>query len=395
MTVPTVAEVEHAPWPALKEMASSLGLNPNGRSAVVRRRVMDHVRRRARPEAWRASPVHQAAFLNRLGFPEVAARIWESTVRLDAAVPWIGLGRAHLLAGNLPEAGKAFDRAAQMGDASAHLARAETLAAEGNFDGAVRACDAFLAARPDDVRGIALKAGFLARAGWPEEAAGLLRRSFEGHPQMTELWRGLGRVLLSAERPEVAAEAYHEVVRADPSDAGAWANRGAALLLAGHAREAIGALRESLELDPTRAETLNDLGVAYLREGHGKSAIVNLERAAKHLEIPGILANLAKAYEAGHLRAQAAEARARARRLRAPPEPTVPEALPSPGEGRRRRPAPKKPRRAPRKPRPAAKRRVRAKPRRGAKKSVKAVRKTPRRARPSAKRAQGSRRKRR
>lgn len=394
MTVPTAAEVDHASWSALKEMAASLGLNPKGRSAVVRRRVMGHVRRRARPEAWRASPVHQAAFLTRLGFPEAAARIWESTVRLDAAVPWIGLGRAHLLAGNLPEAGKAFDRAAQMGDASAHLARAEALAAEGNFDGAVRACDAYLAARPEDVRGIALKAGFLAKAGWPEEAAGLLRQSFEGHPQMTELWRGLGRLLLSAGRPEVAAEAYHEVVRGDPSDAGAWADRGAALLLAGQVRGAIGALRESLELDPTRAEALNDLGVAYLREGQVKSAIVNLERAAKHLEIPGILANLAKAYEAGRLRARAAETRARVRRLRAPPEPTVPEGLP-PAAGRRERPAPEKPPRASRKRRPAAKRPSRAKPRRGAKNPVKAARKTARRTRPPAKRAQGSRRKRR
>jgi tetratricopeptide (TPR) repeat protein len=316
VSVPAIGEVEHADWPTLKEMAVDLGLNPKGRSAVVRMRVLDYVRRRTEPEPWRPTTVHQAALLTRLGFPEPAVRMWESTVRLDAPGPWIGLGRAHLLEGELAEAAKAFDRAAAMGDAAAHLARAEALAAEGNFEGAVRACDAYLAARPGDLRGVALKASFVARGGWAEEAANLLRVSFEEHPQVRELWRGLGDLLLRAGKYEVAAEAFGEVVRANPSDAGSRTNRGVALLLAGQTKEAIASFREALEIEPALPESLNDLGVAYLTAGQVKSAITNLERAAKHLEIPTVVTNLAKAYEAGQLPDRAEEAYGRVHTLR-------------------------------------------------------------------------------
>jgi len=35
VSLPSLAEVEHADWPVLKKMAAGLGLNPKGRSAVV------------------------------------------------------------------------------------------------------------------------------------------------------------------------------------------------------------------------------------------------------------------------------------------------------------------------------------------------------------------------
>src|SRR5256885_6630813 len=54
VSVPSAAEVEHADWPTLQRMCESLGLNPKGRSGVVRMRVLDHVRRRTRPDSWRA-----------------------------------------------------------------------------------------------------------------------------------------------------------------------------------------------------------------------------------------------------------------------------------------------------------------------------------------------------
>ncbi len=293
MSLPALAEVEHADWAALQRICATLGLNPKGRSSVVRLRVLDHVRRRVHPELWRPGVPQQAALLTRLGHPDTATRLWESTIHLDAPSPWVGLGDAQLGAGDLTEAAKAFDRAAQMGDAAAHLHRAEALGAAGNYEGAVRACDAFLAARPGDLRALLLKAAFLARGGWATEAATVLRDAFETRPDVRELWDGLGTLLLRAGRPEAAAEAYREAVRSNPDDLEAWVNRGASLLLAGRTKEAVGVLREVLETDPHEAAALNDLGVAYLREGRDKSAAVNLERAAKHLETPMILRNVA------------------------------------------------------------------------------------------------------
>src|SRR6059036_1527762 len=97
-------------------MCESLGLNPKGRSGVVRMRVLDHVRRRIRPESWRAGRDHMAALLTRLGYPNLSEDLWESTIRLDAPAPWVGLGQAQVAGGFLSEAAKSFDRAAQMGD---------------------------------------------------------------------------------------------------------------------------------------------------------------------------------------------------------------------------------------------------------------------------------------
>lgn len=344
MSIPSPSEIEHAEWAVIKQAAERLGLNPKGRSDVVRARILDHIRRRTRPEPWRPAAESQAALLTCLGFPDPAIRIWEPGIRLDAPGPWLGFGRAQLVAGDLQEAVKSFDRAAQMGSASAHLHRAEALAAGGDFEAAIRACDAFLASRPDDLRGLVLKANFLARGGWSEEAAAVLRNAYETRPDVPGLWRGMGTILLKGRRPGPAAEAFREAARSEASDADAWSNRGAALLMAGQVREAIGPLREALEIDPHHAVALNNLGIAYLRSGQAKSAAVNLQRAAKHLESPTVLLNLAKVLESERTRSEALEAYDRVLRLK----PRDSEAL----AGRRRlRPVGSKSSSAPRRPR--------------------------------------------
>lgn len=384
MSLPSLAEVEHADWRALERICGDLGLNPKGRSEVVRMRVVDHLRRRVRPEAWRPGTQHQAALLTRLGHPDAAIRLWESALHLDEPMPWVGLGAAQLGAGDLTEAAKGFDRATQMGDAIANLHRAESLAASGNYESAARACDAYLASRPRDLRGLLLKAVFLARGGWTDEAATVMRDAFESHPELVEMWRGLGTLLLKGHRFEPAAEAYREAVRARPDDLASWVDRGSALLLGGHFREAIGVFREVLEEDPRQAIALNNLGVAYLRAGQAKSAAVNLERAAKHMETPQILLNVAHVQEATDQKSAALDSYVRllalsprnpeamaARKRLMPPKPPRPAAgkrarqLRRPKKARSRR----KPARAPRKaPRTRAPRRAPRKTRRPARK---------------------------
>ena len=311
MSLPSIAEVEGADWPSLRRICADLGLNPKGRSEVVRMRVLDHLRRRVRAETWRPEVQHEAALLTRLGHPDSAIRLWESTIQLDEPAPWVGLGGAQLGAGDLTQASKDFDRAIEMGDAAANLHKAESLAASGNFEGAVRACDAYLAARPRDLRGLTLKAVFLARGGWTDEAATVMRDAFESHPDLRELWRGLGTLLLRARRYEPAAEAYRESLRGNPKDEASWLNRGSALLMAGHTHDAIGVLREVLEEDPRQAIALNNLGVAYLRSGQARPAVINLERAAKHMETPQILLNVAKVQEATRQKTAALESYSR------------------------------------------------------------------------------------
>ena len=316
MSLPSLAEVEHADWTSLQRMCEGLGLNPKGRSAVVRMRVADFVRRRGQPPTWRPARAHQAALLTRIGHPDLAERLWESTRQLDAPGPWAGLGHAQLAGGFLAEAAKSFSRAAQMGEPGAELHRAEALAAGGDYSGAAAACDAHLASQPRDLRGILMKVSFLTRAGFEDEATKVLRSAIDLHPEAPELARSLGLALVRSGHYEAAADALHGATQRDSKDARAAAVRGAALLLAGRTREAIGVLREALELDPERADALNNLGVAYLAMGQTKPAAVNIERAAKRFESPRIILNLGKVLEAENRKTEAAGAYEQVLRLR-------------------------------------------------------------------------------
>src|SRR3989442_7238038 len=294
MSVPSAAEIEHADWPTLQGICRSLGLNPKGRSGVVRMRVLEHVRRRGRPESWRAGRDHMAALLTRLGFPDLAEGLWESAIRLDAPGPWVGLGQAQVAGGFLKEAVKSFDRAIQMGDASALLHRAEALGAGGDYDQAIAACDSYLASHPTDLRALAMKADFLARSGFKEEAARVLLVAADAHPEAPFLRSAAGTSFLKAGRPEVALGAFGLPKAADAAGIGGAINHGAALLVLGRTREAVEIFQKAIEADPDRAEALNNLGVAQLQLGQTELAASNLDRAAKEVDSPRIRLNLAQ-----------------------------------------------------------------------------------------------------
>ena len=295
MSVPSAAEVEHADWPSLQRMCVSLGLNPKGRSGVVRMRVLDHVRRRGRLESWRAGRDHMAALLTRLGFPDLSEDLWESAIRLDSPAAWIGLGQAQVAGGFLSEAANSFDRAVQMGDASALLHRAEAFGAGGDYDRAIGACESYLADHPGNLQALGMKADFLARSGFKEEAARVLLAGADSHPEFPFLSPAAGTAFLKAGRPEVALEAFGpSTTRADSGGINGALNHGTALLVLGRTREAIGIFERVLETDPNRAEALNNLGVAHLQAGQTKLAASNLARAAKQLDSPRIRLNLAQ-----------------------------------------------------------------------------------------------------
>ena len=316
MSLPSLAEVEHADWTSLQRMAETLGLNPKGRSAVVRMRVSDFVRRRAQPPSWRPAREHQAALLTRLGHPDLAERVWESTIQLDAPAPWVGLGQAQLAGGFLAEAMKSLSRAVQMGDPSAELHRAEALAAAGNLAAAVAACDTFLETHARDLRALSMKAAFLARGGFDDEAAKVLRTAADLHPELPDLVRSLGFALLKAGRYAAAAETLEEAARRDPKDADALAAQGAALLLAGRTREAIGIFEAALEIDSNRPDVHNNLAAAHLAMGKPRSAVKALDRAAKLQESRRILLNLGQAQEAAGQQIKAARTYEQVLRLR-------------------------------------------------------------------------------
>src|SRR2546428_13064184 len=105
-------------------MCETLGLNPKGRSAIVRMRVADYVRHRAHPPSWRPTREHQAAPLTRLGHPDLAERVRESTSQPQAPPPRGGLGHPQLAARFPRGAAEPLARAAQMAPAAGELHRA-------------------------------------------------------------------------------------------------------------------------------------------------------------------------------------------------------------------------------------------------------------------------------
>ena len=244
MTLPSAAEVEHADWPALKAFAADLGLNPKGRSGIVRQRVLDHVRTRTGGPSWRAGKAEQAALLTRIGPADLAARLWESTITLDAPAPWVGLGTSYLKAGRIEEALKCYDRAIGMGDAGARLHRAQALMRAGRSDAAIAEVDRALGANPENVRAWAMRAVIL-------EAAGRLEDALAAQGKIADLGRGhlgLAKFLMRAGRYDEAETALAEHLSDHPDDAVAWNQRGVCLVKRGRGKEAVEALRKAAAL---------------------------------------------------------------------------------------------------------------------------------------------------
>jgi len=293
VTLPSAAEVEHADWPALKTFATGLGLNPKGRSGLVRQRVLDHLRTQPRGPEWRAGKAEQAALLTRIGAAAAAASLWESTITLDAPAPWVGLGTAYAKAGRIEEAVKCYDRAIGMGDAGARLHKANALMQAGRSDAAASEVDAALVGNPANVRAWAMRAVIAEADGDPE-------RVHESHAKIADLGRsrlGLAKILMRAGRFDEAGTALEEHLADHPDDAVAWNQRGVCLMKRGQWREAVEALKKAAALRPRDAGVLNNLAVALASADRLGEAMKKLAAARRIAEDPRIMLNEAALFE--------------------------------------------------------------------------------------------------
>ncbi len=287
MTLPSAAEVEVLEWPALKAVAVELGLNPKGRSGIVRRRVLEFLRAKAGAPAWKATKPELAALLTRLGHGDVAADLWESTISLDAPAPWIGLGTAYLQAGRGDEAMKCFDRAIGMAGPGARLHKAHALLESGKRDAAVSEVEAAISERSGDVRALARRVA-LAEAGGRADEAVAAATSLAGTGRGRT---ALARILMRAGRFEEAGKALEAHVAERPGDAVAWNNLGACLARRGRWEKALDAFRRAAALDARDPGILNNLAVALAATGKGDEALRRLQAARRIAEDPLIVGN--------------------------------------------------------------------------------------------------------
>src|SRR3989475_4738600 len=107
-----------------------------------------------------------------------------------------------------------------------------------------------------------MKADYLARSGFKEEAARVLLTAADAHPEAPFLRSAAGTSFLKAGRPEVALEAFGLPKAADAAGVGGAVNHGAALLVLGRTREAGESFQKAIEARPGRAGGLNKLRAA-------------------------------------------------------------------------------------------------------------------------------------
>ena len=287
VTLPSAAEVEHAEWPALKTFATELGLNPKGRSGLVRQRVLDHLRTQPPGPEWRAGKAEQAALLTRIGPADLAASLWESTISLDAPAPWVGLGTAYLKANRVEEAIKCYDRAIGMGDSGARLHKAHALLRVGRSDAAITEVDRALERNPGNVRAWAMRAVI-------SEASGDSDEVLAAHRKIADSGRGslgLAKMLMRAGRFEDAVKALDIHLSNHPEDALGWNQRGVALAKRAEWRGAIEALRKAAALKPRDPGILNNLAIALAGAGRIGEAVKRIASARRISEDPRILLN--------------------------------------------------------------------------------------------------------
>src|SRR3989441_13332726 len=132
-----------------------------------------------------------------------------------------------------------------MGARAALLHRAEALGAGGDYDRAIAACESYLAGRPGDLRALGMKADFLARSGFKEQAARVLLAAADAHPEAPFLRSAAGTSFLKAGRPEVALGAFGLPMPADAAGIEGAVNHGARALVVGRTRGAVGHVPEA------------------------------------------------------------------------------------------------------------------------------------------------------
>ncbi|HEY7697510.1 MAG TPA: tetratricopeptide repeat protein, partial [Vicinamibacteria bacterium] len=147
------------------------------------------------------------------------------------------------------------------GSAAAY-ARGQTLAAQGNHEGALVELDRALALAPGDDNVEQALANSLSRVGRFEEAMGHYQAILARKPCYLGALTNLGAVHERRGEVEAGIQSYERAIACDPGYANAYRNLGAALARRGDLRRALEVLRKAKTLAPGDAEL--DAAIAEL-----------------------------------------------------------------------------------------------------------------------------------
>lgn len=191
------------------------------------------------------------------------------------------------------------------------LAKAQTLAKQGNTAEALKIYTEIMANYPDNreavmgwlminVKGEEEAIGPLEELGklYPKNSAILFIEAFiqgeHGHleealitteklitmqPDKAEHWILKGQILIELNRNEEALNAFEKALTLNPGSMDAWGMKVVALLRLGRYDEAIAASNKALELDPNSANIIYNRACIYCLKGDKVNALADLEKA--------------------------------------------------------------------------------------------------------------------
>ncbi len=198
-------------------------------------------------------------------------------------------------------------------DRQAQLKRAQRAYEAGRPAEGLAACNEILAAHPEDVDALSLKAACLVRLKRVAEALGVYAYAIERRPgdyrlrynyavalsrlkrfgeairqyqavlrlkpDHLEATHNLARILQNEGKLTEASELWRRVTETRPDDPDGWFNRGVVALGLGEYETAVTSFRRADKLQPGRADTCTDLGLAYQKLGRLPEAVAAFQRA--------------------------------------------------------------------------------------------------------------------
>jgi tetratricopeptide (TPR) repeat protein len=207
-------------------------------------------------------PVRAVSFLER------AARAVPDRVNTHLV-----LARALSMAGQLPEAEAAFNRALSLDPERAVVARAAEAYRDGQAHEAERLLREHLKASPDDPIALRLLAQIGADANQARPAMRMLKRCVEIAPDFVLAWNDLANLYMQEERYEEALETAEHALALDPGLPHGKVIRANVLSRAQRHEEALAAYREALADSPGHAGALSGRGHVLKTIGRTDEAI--------------------------------------------------------------------------------------------------------------------------
>jgi len=186
------------------------------------------------------------------------------------ALTFVYYGSALLKAGDLPDAEKAFARAAQLDPhrTKAQLGFASTLLREGKLKEAKEAFEATLRLDPKESGAYLGLSQTYYQAGSPKAAIDPLKKLVEYHPEDALAWYHLGKLYGDAHQPALALEALKKASVLDPQQPDIWRDLGQVSAYFTHFPEAEQAYKKALALAPNDPDTHYLYGQVSMAQGN-------------------------------------------------------------------------------------------------------------------------------